>query len=257
MTESDLQLDRIFTDSPHGASFAFYSGGIKPMLRTLWTTALDVIFPSVCVGCDRVGALLCEHCIEAIQSPPSPPSPSGEIAAFVAVGAHTTALRDALRALKYEGERRMGEVLGRLLAEKVIEKEWPIDMVIPVPLHSQRLAERGYNQANEIAKTLATEIRGSLASDALDKVRATTSQVELSAVDRQHNVEGAFKVAESYQQHLQDKIILLVDDVCTTGSTLMECAAALRDAGVARVYVATVTRAGSTLADSLSGNKHS
>ena len=253
MAESDLQLDRTRTDSPHGASFAFYSGGIKQMLHTLWTSALEVIFPSVCVGFDRVGALLCELCIEGIEEPLPPPSPSGEIADFVAVGAHTTALREALHALKYQGERRMGEVLGQLLAAKVLEKEWQIDIIIPVPLHSQRLTERGYNQANEIAKTLAIKIGGSLASDALDKVRATTSQVELSAVDRQHNVEGAFKVAESYQQHLQDKSILLVDDVCTTGSTLMECAAALRDAGVAIVYAATVTRAGSTSADSRSG----
>ncbi len=223
------------------------------MLRALWTTALEVIFPSVCVGCDRVGVLLCEHCIEAIEEPPLPPSPSGEIADFVAVGAHTTALREAIHALKYEGERRMGEALARLLAEKVLEKTWQIDIIIPVPLHSLRLAERGYNQANEIAKTLAIEIGSSLASDALNKVRATTSQVELSAVDRQRNIEGAFKVAESYQQDLHDKTILLVDDVCTTGSTLMECAAALRDAGVARVYVATITRARSTSADSRSG----
>lgn len=253
MAESDLQLDKTLTDSPHGASFAFYSGGVKHLLRALWTGALDIIYPSVCVGCERVGELLCEHCIETIEEPPPPPSRGDNLADFVAVGAHTTALRDALHALKYEGERRMGDVLGRLLAEKVLEKEWKIDIIIPVPLHSQRLAERGYNQANEIAKTLAIEIGSRLASDALDKVRATTSQVELSAVDRQRNVEGAFKVAESYQQHLQDQIILLVDDVCTTGSTLMECAAALRDAGVAKVYVATVTRAGSTSADALSG----
>lgn len=253
MAESDLQLDKTLTDSPHGASFAFYSGGIKQMLRALWTGALDIIYPSVCVGCERVGELLCEHCIEAIEEPPPPPILFGNLVELVAVGAHTAALRDALHALKYEGERRMGDVLGRLLAEKVLEKEWKIDIIIPVPLHSLRLAERGYNQANEIAKTLAIEIGSRLASDALDKVRATTSQVELSAVDRQRNVEGAFKVAESYQQHLQDQIILLVDDVCTTGSTLMECAAALRDAGVAKVYVATVTRAGSTSADALSG----
>lgn len=252
MAESDLQLDKTLTDSPHGASFALYSGGLKHRLHTLWTATLELIYPSVCAHCQRVGTLLCESCIEAIEEPPPPP-PADILDDFVAVGAHTTALRDALHALKYERERRMGEVLGRLLAEQVVEKEWQIDIIIPVPLHSQRLAERGYNQANEIATTLAIEIGSRLASDALDKVRATTSQVELSAVERQHNVEGAFKVAESYQQHLQNQKILLVDDVCTTGSTLMECAAALRDAGVAKVYAATVTRAGSTSADSLSG----
>ncbi|MBI5929153.1 MAG: ComF family protein [Chloroflexi bacterium] len=257
MSEADLQSDRTLADSPHRASFAFYSGGIKRLLHTTWSVALDLVYPPICVNCQRVGTLLCDYCIEAIEPLPiTTPPPnlfSNYFSDYIALGAHTTVLREALHALKYEHEPRLGAVLGRLLAEKVQAEKWQIDIIIPVPLHSQRLAERGYNQSNKIAETLAIEIGSTLASDALDKVRATTSQVELSAAERQHNVEGAFEVAETYQQHLLNKTILLVDDVCTTGSTLIACAEALRKTHVASIFVATVTRAGSTSADSLSG----
>lgn len=254
MSDPDHQLDKTNANSPHEASFAFYSGAslgffprLKKAAQVLGSSTLDLIYPPLCVNCERVGSLLCDYCLDLIQPADTTVLPSPIFTDYTAVGQHKAPLQNAVIALKYENERRMGRVLGRLLADAVLEKEWQIDTIIPVPLHAARLAERGYNQANEIAKAVAAEIESPLASDALYRVQETQSQVTLSAVERQHNVEGAFIVAEPYQQHLKNQTILLIDDVCTTGSTLAACAVKLQEAGVAAVYVATVCRAGVAL----------
>jgi ComF family protein len=254
MSDPDHQLDKTNANSSHGASFAFYSGSslgasvgffprLKKAVQVIGFSTLDLIYPTLCVNCERVGSLLCDYCIDLILPADTTILPSPTFTDYTAVGQHKGPLQNAVIALKYENERRMGSLLGRLLADAVLEKEWQIDTVIPVPLHAARLAERGYNQANEIAKGVAAEIGSTLASDALYRVQETQSQVTLSAVERRHNVEEAFIVAESYQQRLKNQTILLIDDVCTTGSTLAACTVKLREAEATAVYVATVSRA--------------
>jgi ComF family protein len=162
---------------------------------------------------------------------------------YVAVGAHQGPLRAAIHALKYDHESRIAAVLGDLLADAVLRQNWPVDMIIPVPLHLNKLRQRGYNQANKIAQALAARIGSPVASEAIQRTRETLSQVELSAHDRRINVQGAFAVAANYRQELTGKSVILLDDVCTTGSTLTACAIALREVDVASIYAATVSRA--------------
>jgi ComF family protein len=134
-----------------------------------------------------------------------------------------------------------GRVLSELWIAAVREAPPPIpEALIPVPLHGDRLRERGYNQALELARPLARESGIALRADILLRARATAAQSNLDAAARRRNLRGAFAVVPGSPLPAH---IALFDDVMTTGTTLRECALTLRRAGVARVDVWAVARA--------------
>jgi ComF family protein len=150
-------------------------------------------------------------------------------------------MRKAVHALKYEGQTGLARPLAAMMATKYGEGGlFSVDAMIPVPLHPRRLRERGYNQATLIARELARTLSLPILEDVLVRSRATKTQTQLSAAERRVNVVGAF-TAEPIQ--VAGRALLLVDDVCTTGSTLDACADALRRAGASHVYALTLTRA--------------
>ncbi len=116
-------------------------------------------------------------------------------------------------------------------------------VVIPVPLHAQRLRERGYNQALELARPLAKTFGLALAPDLLARMRATPAQAELDAKTRRKNLRGAFEFQLPSGQPDPPASAVLLDDVMTTGATLAECARVLKRAGVARIEVWAFARA--------------
>jgi ComF family protein len=213
-------------------------------MRTLFTQLLDFIYPPCCVHCNRVGDLLCNHCQNRIK--PAPIQLKGElphIAGYTTIGVHHSALRSAIHALKYGGVGRLGEILGGLLSVNIIQHAWKVEVVVPVPLHAERLKERGYNQAQLIAQEIANQLVIPLEANALIKTRNTQSQVTLLASERLQNVEGAFEVSPDIKGKLSQKSVLLIDDVFTTGATLSSCAHVLLEAGVKSLYIATASRA--------------
>ncbi len=117
------------------------------------------------------------------------------------------------------------------------------EMLAPVPLHRLRLLRRRYNQAAIIARYLSRRTGIPDVPDLLARVRATPSQGRLNTKDRAKNVRRAFEVNPAYKDAIQDKNIVLIDDVYTTGSTVKECAKALLKAGCARVDILTLARA--------------
>ncbi len=165
-----------------------------------------------------------------------------------AYGSYESGLRDLIHMLKYQRVRPAANVLGRMLAEVIagFEAFWPDarPIVIPVPLFAAKLRQRGFNQAELIAraalKLLPARERYALETDALKRSRDTQSQTGLTAHQRRQNLRGAFRVKE--RDKIFEREILLVDDVFTTGATASECARVLRRAGAARVWVATVAR---------------
>jgi len=116
------------------------------------------------------------------------------------------------------------------------------DYLVPVPLHYQRLAKRGFNQAGWLAQVVARRSGVPTLVDGLTRIKATPSQGGLTAHQRRKNVSGAFQVRTSRQTHIEDATITLVDDVFTTGSTLRACTLALKRAGAARVNVLVLAR---------------
>ena len=116
------------------------------------------------------------------------------------------------------------------------------DAVCAVPLFHARQRERGYNQAALLGRALARRIDRPFWPGTLRRIRPTETQTHLTARERAHNVKGAFSCREA--NRVRGCRILLVDDVMTTGSTMNECARALKKAGAAAVYLATVARGG-------------
>jgi ComF family protein len=154
-------------------------------------------------------------------------------------------VKDIILLYKYRGY----EVLSRALANFVVksldreEDLWSgVEAVVPVPLHPAKEKSRGFNQARLLAKKLAAEKRLPLLAGNLKKVRPTAAQTSLEARARESNLRGAFRVARS--AGVAGKIILLVDDVYTTGSTIRECSTTLKKAGAREVRALTVARAG-------------
>jgi ComF family protein len=140
---------------------------------------------------------------------------------------------------KFGGDLAAGRTLAWLWAGSPRPVELP-QSIIPVPLHRARLRRRGYNQVLELAKPLAKHFGVQLRRDVLQRSRSTGAQTELNAVQRRRNVRGAFVA------RFDDEIpahIAVLDDVCTTGATLAECARVLKRAGIERVDVWALARA--------------
>jgi ComF family protein len=147
-----------------------------------------------------------------------------------------------IHAMKYGGNAKLAATAGILLAEVVrsAAKHVQYSMVIPVPLHAARKRERGYNQSDEIARGVATNLSVPLHTDYLRRNRYTGTQTAVGGHERKQNVEGAFETKHVPMPMLNNATVLLVDDVLTTGNTVNLCASALLNAGAKRVDVATL-----------------
>jgi len=146
---------------------------------------------------------------------------------------------DAIHLFKYQRRRALARPLSRLLSP-CLEEVGAVDGVVPVPLHPDRLREREFNQALALAQALCRQTGWPLWWDQLERTRPTTPQVGLDAAGRRRNVRGAFVVARPAR--VEGRCVALVDDVLTTGSTVNECARALKAAGASRVVVLAVAR---------------
>ncbi|MGA2352014.1 MAG: phosphoribosyltransferase family protein [Terracidiphilus sp.] len=169
----------------------------------------------------------------------------------VAYGPYQNRMRAAIHALKYDHLHAAARGLGGMLAQAIsrLAGEAPGDMlVIPVPLHRTKYSERGFNQARSLAvyalkalRKAHPEWRLTLASTTLMRLRATKSQAGLTSRQRRLNVRGAFMVSDAAA--VNQKHVLVIDDIFTTGATARAAAQALVRAGAASVWVATLARA--------------
>jgi len=153
-------------------------------------------------------------------------------------------LKDALLLFKYRRFRSLGKVLGRFVVESLAEEAvlWEgAEIVVPVPLHRQRRRERGFDQARVLAREIGRLQRLPVAVGVLSKVRNTAPQTSLERDARRTNVRGAYEAARP--DRIRGRVVLLVDDVYTTGSTIRECASVLKRAGAKEVRAVTVAQA--------------
>jgi predicted amidophosphoribosyltransferase len=186
--------------------------------------------------------------------------PPGPVARARAAGSYAGALREIIHAFKYQGRQSLARPLGSRLREAADELLTGADLVVPVPLHRSRLRERGFNQAALLARELPLPC-----VEALVRLRATMTQTELPAERRQANVRGAFALRSSgdrviarsgdvvlrYFGRSRDRaiarwrgaVVVVVDDVATTGATLNECARVLLAGGAREVRAITAARA--------------
>lgn len=205
-----------------------------PVCRPCWQSILPLTPPL----CDRCGdplpswratsaaQRLCPRCRRI----------RGAIDRARAIGEYTGALRAIIQALKYDGRRTLARPLAALMQSRAADLLDGAAWVVPVPLHPSRRRRRGFNQAADLATHLALP-----SVHALARVRATASQTGLPAAQRHRNVKRAFTITRRGTQ-LTGAIVVLIDDVSTTGATLEACAAVLKEAGIREVRALTAAR---------------
>ncbi len=234
-----------------------------------WVDALlAVLLAPVCGACRQpllhpTSGCICQPCWDAIVPTPPPfcdacgerllKASTGHVAArralcalclrhdavvdgARAIGAHSGALRNIVHALKYDGRRSVAAPLARLMRAAGADVLTASAVAVPVPLHPARRRERGFNQAEDLARHVGLPV-----ALALKRIRQTPTQTALPAAERIANVAGAFRATRCTSALLGVRVVL-VDDVRTTGATLDACARALKEAGVREVFALTAAR---------------
>lgn len=209
------------------------------LLARLLDPLLSLLLPDRCAGCGRLGALLCDECRHRLvvydgDLPRIADQLTGVRIAYVFEGP----LRHALHQLKYHRKRRVARPLGALMAAHLRANPLPCDALIPVPLHPERLKERGFNQAELLAREVAAATGAPLIVGPLVRLRATKQQALLDVAGRIENVADAFV----WRGPAPPARVVLVDDVLTTGATVNACAAALRAGGAREVSALALAR---------------
>ena len=241
---------------------------MKRTARHVFQTLLDLIFPRSCVHCwKRIGEssplrYLCYNCCQQVHIVQPPACTTCGYPFFGILSGsrkcpHCTELdpifeqgktlflaKGPARALLHELKYRNGLYVLNDLARMAENQQHFIRYLagarlVPVPLHKDKLRERGYNQCLHLAQTLAQITPGATVLDCLTRTRFTRTQTRLDRAARFQNMKNAFAISPSIHLNSQDSFIL-IDDVFTTGSTLNACAHALRQAGVERIKIATL-----------------
>jgi ComF family protein len=221
------------------------------VLGRLVSRSLDLAFPPTCAGCGREGDPVCARCRPALDTRLAlPPGVSIGLPAELPPGVLQAewcapfggVVRAALHQLKYSGERRLARPLGEAIARRWAAVGAGGDLLVPVPVHRERIAQRGYDQAVLLADAAAIPL-GLPTAAVLVRQRTTVAQYHLDRQDRAANVAGAFAIGSpAAAAAVRGRWVVLIDDVMTTGATLSACAAVLADAGVLGVSSVTVAR---------------
>ncbi|MBM3124753.1 MAG: ComF family protein [Chloroflexi bacterium] len=224
--------------------------------HNIWKV-LDAFFPPTCAGCGELGSRWCSNCQTSVKvldrnicTICGLPQEKEKLCqacaeerprfrALRAWAAYEGSVRRALHRLKYRKDIGLGETLADAMIPFVRSLNWQPDLILPVPLGKKRLRERGYNQVAVVSRPLAAAMGISFSEQVLFRQKETQSQVGLNRRERIVNMNQAF----SSNRPVVGKVVILMDDVATTGSTLSSAAGTLYDAGASEVFALTVARA--------------
>ncbi|MEQ8671707.1 MAG: ComF family protein [Aggregatilineales bacterium] len=214
----------------------------KSIGTAIGKTILDLVFPPRCAGCGRVDFRWCPACQSLLDTVPISMEVKqvAENFTVASTSIHDGKVQEAIHALKYDNVQELGFRLAERMIDVLKQQVWQIDSIVPVPLHVSRKLQRGYNQAQILGDFIGQACLIHCEPDAVIRQRATQSQVTLNREERLINMQDAF-IANS--DLISGKTILIVDDVLTTGSTLLAVSQAVVDAGAKMTYGLTITRA--------------
>lgn len=218
---------------------------------------MDWVFPPDCGGCGVSGYQFCPACQNQLV-------PLGENICPVcgepdslkdckrcrenhlffdqarSTAVYTTVLREAIHHFKFNQQRSLARQFALLMRDSLRQLPWQFDFILPVPMHVSKLKQRGYNQVTLMARELGWMMKKPVFEDVLHRTVDTQSQFELKGRERWQNVADVFSADAAL---VNNKTILLLDDIMTTGATLNACAKALKSAGSGNIYVFTLARA--------------
>lgn len=198
--------------------------------------ARDLLFPKFCAGCEKEGDWLCEECLPAaiISQENKAVSHLDGVTALFDYGENTPSR--LIKMFKYNYLLEITSIFEKIIYSINFNNIWPDFIVVPVPLHARRERERGFNQAEIVAKIFSQKLDLKMNSN-LSRVIYTMQQAKLSGEQRRENLKDAFV----FNGVVPEKV-LLVDDVYTTGATMQECAKVLKNKGVKTVWGLVLAR---------------
>jgi ComF family protein len=225
------------------------------ILLSLVKSALNFIYPPYCMVCSSQLAedekLICDNCwlhtprIEQEFDLFNEIKLGDEVyfSKVISAWEFSPTIQTAIHLLKYQNYKVLANRIGLFMAERLTKQSLPMDktILVPVPLHKTRTRERGYNQSTLLCKIIAVESGLNYSDKILKRTRYTQSQTKLNAIERAKNVENAFKVI--YPEQIKNRLVILVDDVITTGSTMNACAKELIKNGANDVYLLSAVKA--------------
>lgn len=223
-------------------------------------TILNAVFPPRCLSCHQFGQWVCETCWQKVELISTPIcyhchklsvnfkvcqncQRQSSCQRLIVCGYWCDPLKQFVYGLKYRRVKPVTTALGQLLANTAREVIADQSVVIvPVPLHRWRLGNRGFNQAYELATVVAVQLQQPF-FDVLVRKKTTQPQFNLDRRERALNVQGVLNIKSNQVTNIQNKIVLLVDDIVTTGATLNECAKVLKQNGAREVWGLVLAKA--------------
>lgn len=223
-------------------------------MQKVLTDLLDLVFPNCCPGCGQPFVTgekyLCTSCeLDLPMFQPNDDITDRFVGRIEVVDArsflkfyHGGIVQKIMHSIKYKGDKPLGEYMGTMIinhfsADKAFEN---IDVIIPVPLHRSKLRSRGFNQSEILALGMAKAMGVDIDIKSVLRIRKSETQTRKTRAERWNNVSGIFRVSRGT---LQDKNVLLVDDVITTGATLEACGEAILASGARSLSIAALAAA--------------
>ena len=216
---------------------------IQPTLEAL----INFIYPPYCILCENHlntrDHLICSTCWLNLPLLKNNLGILPPLSGVWSVWSYDDRLQKIIHEMKFYRKPSLARKIGKAMASLMIENTilQSVQYLIPVPLHKIRLRERGYNQSVLLAKVISQQTHIPVENNCLKRIRNTRPQSKLNAEERRTNVVGAFRV--SRQVKISGKMVILIDDVFTTGATLQECAIQLLNIGARQVFALTAARA--------------
>ncbi len=204
---------------------------------------LDFIFPPICGICNQLGeGFLCKNCEKELQNYLYKNEKQEKEDERFHLLKYEELIRNKIITYKFEDKNYLCHLFSTLILHQkeacTFLKQY--DMILPIPIHAKRKRERGYNQSELVAKEVAKALNIQIQNDILLKQKNTKPQSSLKREDRLKNVQGVYKIKN--RNKIQEKSIVIFDDIYTTGATTKQCRKMLKEAGAKRVGIFTIAK---------------
>lgn len=218
------------------------------MLRSALSPIADLFLQRSCPLCDRATSTpLCPNCWHQLQQTATERFPSQKtVLPVLAWGPYQGLIKQAIAALKYHNNPQLAVPLGRALGQRWQQSPLKVSrppLVVPIPMHAQKQRERGFNQAELLARAFCQQTGLPLAHRGLVRHKATTPQFGLNLEARQTNLKDAFSIGPQLRGRAIKQPVLLLDDIFTTGTTAAMAAAEIRRWGISVCGIAAIAQA--------------
>jgi len=203
----------------------------------------NILFPKKCLGCSREGSFVCQVCFDKIPASSQEFSLNPLNKIIIASDYNNPLLKNIIWKYKYNFIKELSSPLSDLMIRELKYINLKNLILIPVPLHRSRLKWRGFNQSELLALKISEALDIPVNINIIEKIKNTTPQVKISnKFHREDNIQNAFQVNQVINNNFKNKTIILVDDICTTGNTLQECAKTLKPLGPKSIWGLVVAR---------------